>query len=180
MLSKLLRNAHTKATLFVFIFFYISIFSSYGQGMPIVLTYDTDDNFTIPELVTEIEVEVWGAGAAGLSGVKTKGGGGGAYARSILDVTPGQSYNVVIGIGGSPGGSPGGNSIFGNNLVLAAGGINDQGGLASSSIGGYASKGGNGGEVSMPLNLGGGGGAAAGPGGSGANGDVQFGGDGIG
>ncbi|MEJ6697075.1 MAG: hypothetical protein QNK55_06850, partial [Saprospiraceae bacterium] len=180
MLSKLLRNAHTKATLFVFVFFYISIFSSYGQGNDIVLTYNTNDNFTIPGWVTEIKVEVWGAGAPGLSGIKTKGGGGGAYAESTLMVTPGQLYNVVIGIGGSPGGSPGGNSIFGNNLVLAAGGINDQGGLASSSIGGYTSKGGNGGEVSMLLNHGGGGGAAAGPGGSGANGDVLMGGDGIG
>lgn len=64
-------------------------------------TYTTDGTFYVPAGVTEITIEVWGAGGAGGSGsIKTGGGGGGGYSRRVLSVKPGQPLAVYIGIGG--------------------------------------------------------------------------------
>jgi hypothetical protein len=64
--------------------------------------------FTVPDGVTSIVVEAWGAGGAG-GGVNGRsgrtrygaGGGGGAYAKKTLAVSPGEILNLVIGNGGS-------------------------------------------------------------------------------
>lgn len=66
--------------------------------------------FVVPENVYHIQIQCWGAGAAGAymdapgafqSPVSGAGGGGGAYARvNDYAVTPGQILTVVIGHGG--------------------------------------------------------------------------------
>lgn len=62
-------------------------------------------NFVVPAGVTEIMVEVWGAGSGGTSFSTVKEGSGGVsggYARTIQTVTPGQSCTYSIGIGSNP------------------------------------------------------------------------------
>lgn len=132
--------------------------------------------FTVPDGVTEITVEAWGAGGRG-GDVEGQGqvrgaggGGGGAYARSVFAVTSGNDYQLTVGAG-SESAEPGEDSEFqGPILVLAKGGdsvdTNDQagatGGLASDSEGNdvtYA--GGNG--AGRTGDDGGGGGSSAGP-----------------
>jgi hypothetical protein len=77
--------------------------------------------FIVPDGVTRIQVELWGAGGAGLSpnasGSGT-GGGSGMYARGLLSVVPGNVYLVKIGLGGNTSGSgDGGSTSFNNNLT---------------------------------------------------------------
>ena len=150
-------------------------------------TFTTNGTFTVPNNVTEIIVECWGAGGGGGRSTSTNtgrgGGGGGAYARSVLTVTPGDPYNLFIGQGG-----PGGNlsaldnsgmaTNFGNGVVVAVGGggvaNNDNtagaGGLASAcTFNDVAFSGGNGVNGS-------GGNSGAGGGGAGNN---SNGGDGV-
>lgn len=137
--------------------------------------------FTVPENVFEIKVEGWGGGgggggrAGGSSAGVSRGGGGGGYARTVLDVVPGQKYEVIVGAGGAggvpgDGGATGGNSIFRGPIdgvqeihMLAAGGV---GGAAS--ISGNGGDGGatNVGDVTYP----GGNGSAGGGGGAGTDG----------
>ena len=94
-------------------------------------------SFTVPQWVTQLTVEAWGAGGGGsatvINGAK-EGGGGGAYARSILTVLPETSFNYTVGAGGREG-ADGGSSSF-DVLVLADGGKTDRlSGLASASTG---------------------------------------------
>ncbi len=83
--------------------------------------------YTIPAGVTKIMVEVWGGGGGGgnssatVTGALSSGAGGG-YGRSILSVSSGTSYSVVVGAGGNAGGGDGGNSSFGT-LITSTGGI---------------------------------------------------------
>src|SRR5574343_410893 len=87
-------------------------------------------SFTIPSGITKIMIEVWGAGGGGgnssvsVVGTMTSGSGGG-YGKEIFSVTPGTTYSIVVGAGGTTGGGNGGNSSFGS-LISATGG---QGGL---------------------------------------------------
>ncbi|HEY7427982.1 MAG TPA: SdrD B-like domain-containing protein, partial [Gemmataceae bacterium] len=126
--------------------------------------YDTAGTYTwtAPAGVTDVTVQIWGAGGGGGGGGYDSGpttfgntaagyyggggGGGGAYVYiGSLSVTPGTNYSVVVGAGGaggasdgytgSPGGS-GGNSVFG--AVTNGGG----GGGAGSSRGGMGGMGG--------------------------------------
>lgn len=93
--------------------------------------------FTVPAGVTQVDVEVWGAGgggggsgdgsAGGIAGNYGGGGGAGGYARKLVTVTPGTGITVTVGAGGAgstggPGGAPGGASSFGAHCS-AAGGI---------------------------------------------------------
>lgn len=133
-------------------------------------------SFTVPAGVTQITVEVWGAGGrggdtAGNGRRNAGGGGGGAYARSTLVVTPGTTLTLRVGQGGNSS-APGEASWFGDtSTVLAEGGrsvalnSNDgaAGGLAANSIGNEAVfNGGDGAGTSG--NEGGGGGSSAGTG----------------
>ena len=132
--------------------------------------YTTPGTFTfvVPVGTASITVEAWGSGGgAGGSNVFFGGGsgGGGAYASSVISVLPGQTYQVVVGAGGTGGaGAPflgsaengfnGAESKFGASLVLAAGGKGGlgsnagstfgAGGLASASSGTIRFSGGNG------------------------------------
>jgi hypothetical protein len=72
-------------------------------------------NWTCPSGVTQILVEVWGAGGGGGAGVSRcigfngcgagfgGNGGSGGYNRSVISVIPGQVYQITIGSGGSGG-----------------------------------------------------------------------------
>lgn len=129
-------------------------------------------SFTVPQGVTQITVEAWGAGGgSSSSGSRRPGGGGGAYARSILDVTPGQVYTIVTGIGGGQG-QAGGNSVLSlgaSELVRAPGGqagtISGNSGTGGSGgsggVGQVTFSGGRGGDTSGNR-TGGGGGSSAG------------------
>jgi uncharacterized repeat protein (TIGR01451 family) len=132
--------------------------------------------FTVPNGVTSITVECWGAGGGGGRSTSNNsgrgGGGGGAYAGSTLSVTPGDTYTVVVGQGGTGGNltalqNTGGSTIFGANLVVAVGGggvANNSntagaGGLYTACIGAVRISGGNGANGSGGNSGGGGGGA---------------------
>jgi hypothetical protein len=77
-------------------------------------------NFIVPAGVTEIMVELWGAGSGGTSTSnieKSFGGTSGGYARTVQNVTPGQSCSYTIGQGSSGASASfviadGGNTIF--------------------------------------------------------------------
>lgn len=139
-------------------------------------------NWVCPAGVTSITVECWGAGGAGesvtsyTSGYKIgAGGGGGAYSKSTISVTPGTSYPFSIGAAGTPAAN-GGDTTFKTTTVVAKGGGsvnqgNNFGGAASSGTGDVRYSGGNGaaGGINGSIVISGPGGAAAGPGGNGDN-----------
>jgi hypothetical protein len=61
--------------------------------------------FTVPEGVTHIVIEAWGAGGSGGSAADccccqaTPGGGGGGYASATVSTCPGEKYTVCVGGG---------------------------------------------------------------------------------
>lgn len=130
--------------------------------------FSASGNWVCPMGVTSVTVEAWGKGADGQNysgSVGGSGGGAGAYARSILSVTPGDTYVISIG-------SPTWFSLIGtiptdaSEGVLAVGGSGSSGGAAGSCIGTIAFTGGNGGAGdtnSTPTYSGGGGGGGASP-----------------
>jgi len=87
--------------------------------------YGENGTWTVPDRVTEIEVEVAGAGGGGGS---TKPGGNGALVQAAISVTGGMTFDVGVGGGGEStrarqsGG--GGASIMesGDILIIAGGG----------------------------------------------------------
>jgi hypothetical protein len=80
--------------------------------------------FTVPEGVTRLHVELWGGGGGGGGGiidyllVRLPGGGGngGAYARAIIEISPGETYRLVVGAGGA--GDPWGNGAGGGATFI--------------------------------------------------------------
>lgn len=96
--------------------------------------------FTVPAGVSAILVEAWGGGGGGggssfgpNDAAGGGGGGGGGYGKSIISVTPGQVFNLVVGAGGAKGigsgvvccidggnGGNGGDSTFGAGPLLRA------------------------------------------------------------
>ena len=149
--------------------------------------------FTVPDGVTQITVQMWGAGGGGGSGNDGRGGGGGGgFAQAVIAVSPGQVINVTVGAGGGVG-AAGGNTIFstGSFSVQANGGGSTTGtaggsGGGSNFTGSFVSTasftGGNGGSGQTGGNRGGGGGGgsatASANGGNGGNGDNNSGGAG--
>lgn len=85
--------------------------------------------FVVPDGVTRLSIELYGAGGGGgavlASGCAVGGGGagGGAYTSTILAVQPGQTLQIVVGkhgTGGPSAGNGGDTQILdGNNSVLA-------------------------------------------------------------
>lgn len=155
----------------------ICAFGVAGSAIADTVTYTESGTFSVPSGVTDVTVYAWGAGGGGASNNSQgrAGGGGGAFAaRMSVPVTPGNSYNVNVGLGGiagSPNGSPGGASSFSGDAGVSViadggkGGANLAGGLGgsvASSTGdaGLVFAGGNGGNGF--INAGGGGGAGAG------------------
>lgn len=150
--------------------------------------FDADGTFNVPDDVSEVTVEVWGAGAAGGGGAITAppgggGGGGGGYAKGTLTVTPGGSESIVIGAGGTdlPSQRDGGPSYFRDSSTLqatggltgqngSAGGLGGAGGTGSGSAATLTQTGGSGGDGGTTPDTGGGGGGVAGETGDGGNG----------
>ncbi|HCD86800.1 MAG TPA: hypothetical protein DEQ87_04045, partial [Algoriphagus sp.] len=100
--------------------------------------------WVVPNGVTQIIVEAWGGGGRGglRSGNEAGGGGGGGYSRSILTVSPGNSFNYSVGRGGNNSNINGGNTTFGTGL-LARGGT----GVGNSGTGGAGGSVGTGNDV---------------------------------
>lgn len=73
--------------------------------------FTSSGTVTVPSGVSRLLVEMWGGGGGGGGGVggsvAVAGGGGGAggYTRAVVAVTPGATYNIVVGAGGSVGSS---------------------------------------------------------------------------
>jgi parallel beta-helix repeat protein len=166
-----------------------SMETSYGEDVTfttmvaIVTTFTTTGagNWTAPAGVSSLTVEVWGGGGrggsitSGSSEVAGGGGGGGGYSKSVITVTPGQSYAYFVGAGSGTT-SPGQDSYFINASTLMAKGGNSAadnsltaatGGSSTTGAGTTKYSGGNGASGSTGSNRAGGGGSSAG---TGANG----------
>lgn len=105
------------------------------------VTYDTPGTYTwvCPAGVAIAYVTCVGAGGGGGGGnsgtYQGSGGGGGGSARTLLSVTPGASYAIVVGAGGTGGtagnqGASGTNSTWQSTVVIgnAGGGGRENGG----------------------------------------------------
>lgn len=106
--------------------------------------FDISGTWVCPANVTKIKVECIGRGGLGagtvfanLPNFGTGGGGGGAYASSRLDVVPGTSYTVNIGVGavGTYFNTP--TTVYADNGTAGTGSspAGAAGGLAANSIG---------------------------------------------
>jgi hypothetical protein len=120
--------------------------------------FASSGTWTCPAGVTQIIVQLWGAGGGGGSGsagyttgsgpvgcVQICGsigslpyggnggvGGNGGYLRDFVSVVPGQTYSIIVGIGGAGGNSPSCNTIsFNPGNIGTAGGLTSFGGLLS-------------------------------------------------
>ena len=133
----------------------------FGSG---VQTFYGSATFTVPAGVTQVEVEVWGAGSgsyASLSGAPSGGGAGGGYARKrVAGLYPGQLIPVSVGPGGNAGttGAPasaGASSSFGSYVSATGGALNAQAGVGSPGNGGTPGGIGVGGDVNSSGSSGG-------------------------
>lgn len=144
---------------------------------PNVISYTTAGTYTytVPDDVTQVYVQAWGAGGRGATRSGRNGtgggGGGGAYAAGMLDVVPGETYQVIVGVGGNSNSSTRAASSSFNynnpNSIVAEGGYNvannttngGEGGSIAGSIGTIRFAGGHGAN-GIDSRSGGGGGAA--------------------
>jgi len=79
-----------------------------GTGVPNGMQEFTtvgDNAFVVPQNITALLVEVWGAGGGAGTGFNCSGGwgGAGAYSRTVIDVIPGETLTINIGAGGANG-----------------------------------------------------------------------------
>ncbi len=133
--------------------------------------FTSSGTFVVPPGVTSIQVELIGAGGNG-AGNGGGGGGGGGYARGTYAVSPGTSYSIVVGTGGSQLATIiGGLGIFagaGNNGTTVGNPNIGGGGLGGQGQGGQVNHTGGTGGGGYYTYFGGGGGGAAGPTGNGS------------
>ncbi|MCR9015113.1 T9SS type A sorting domain-containing protein [Aquiflexum gelatinilyticum] len=133
---------------------------AFAQCDPIgPITTTGSGEFIVPDGVTSITVEVWGAGGKGgsrTSNGRGGGGGGGAYSQSVFTVTPRQIFNYNVGAGSNTT-AAGEDTWFGSATTLMAKGgasvpnnnINGgQGGQATAGYGDVRYSGGNGSNAS--------------------------------
>ena len=131
--------------------------------------------WTVPDGVTSVSVVAVGGGGAGLDNwANPAGSGGGLGWKNNITVTPGATYQVVVGAGGNSDGDPrGGNSYFINPSIVAGyGGGNPGYGLtggpnANNNGGGFVGDGGGAGGSASNWTGGGGAGGYTGRGGDG-------------
>lgn len=153
------------------------------------------DPWEVPTGVRSLTVEAWGAGSTGqavgppAAQNARPGGGGGAYIRSVIPVTPGETLRFRVGEGGDRNenahrGFSGNHSTVyrGSDILAEARGsdaatgtmIPGTGGQASASIGDIKFSGGDGAVREALLGAGGGGGGSASAGGDGSDGSPGF------
>jgi len=143
-----------------------------------VQTFTSSGVFAVPMGVTQVEVEVWGAGSgsfASVPGLASGGGSGGGYARKLITgLIPGQVVPATVGAGGIAGTTSGvaptvgGASSFGQFVSASGGGLNYLATTAQPENGATPSGTGIGGDVNIAgsagqagiMNQGGMGGAA--------------------
>ena len=96
----------------------LSLGASYAY-MGLVASFSS--TWTCPTGVTSIQVECWGAGGAGGSAAAAStsnrsggGGGAGSYVKKTITVSPGTTYNVIVGQGGYKGRTEFANGYYGN------------------------------------------------------------------
>ena len=121
-----------------------------------------------------------GGGAGGYINSFGGGGGGGGFISSSLSVTPGTTYTMVVGAGGTGAGGAGTNSSITGVAIASGGGAGGQAGSYSGGGGGYPGGSGGGGGSSGGSAPGGGGAGVSGQGNSGGNGNTYSGGGGGG
>jgi hypothetical protein len=166
---------------------FLGFSTSFGQTT-VNFTTTGNGTWTAPCDVTSITLEVWGAGGGGqrAEGNPAAGGGGagGGYVRTTYAVTPGTTYNLYVGTGGT--GNSGGNGqstwFDTNTTIIAVGGQGAGGAVTTNNtwgagatafttgnIGGtiISTYGGNGGNAGN--NFSGGGGSSAGTAANGAD-----------
>lgn len=84
-----------------------------------------DQSFKIPDNVTQITVQLWGAGGGGeFNGVHR--GGNGGYTKATFLVSAGKTYKIIVGKGGVLGGTTA--AYGGGGYMTAAGGKGGSGG----------------------------------------------------
>jgi hypothetical protein len=109
-----------------------------------VQAFTASGTFTVPAGVTEVEVEIWGAGSgswASVAGITGGGGSGGGYARKrVSGLTPGAAVSVALGAGGS--------SAFGSYCSASGGTVNPSNTLAYPASGNIAGTG-TGGDLNL-------------------------------
>ena len=83
--------------------------------------FQFNGQWVVPTNINLVKIELWGGG--GLGGF-FGGGGGGAFATGILDVNPGDTLNITIGLGSTNFGGSGGISTVsrGSDFISAYGG----------------------------------------------------------
>lgn len=108
-----------------------SLVPGFGSGVEVI---SASGSFVVPAAISQVEVEVWGAGSgsfASTSSIASGGGSGGGYARKrVTGLTPGQIIPVTIGVGGVGGttggvaATAGGSSSFGTYVSATGGSLN--------------------------------------------------------
>ena len=88
---------------------------------------------TVPSWAGQMVVKLWGAGGGYGSDIVNDeiSGGGGAFSQATLNVTPGETFVLVVGQSGLDGGGLGAND--------GSGGVGDSGYFGGSGVGGQAS-----------------------------------------
>lgn len=89
-------------------------------------------SWNAPNGVTHVMVEMWGGGGGGGSSDPASivcfgmGGGGATYSRSVIAVTPGTTYTILVGGGGqnNQDGNPSQMALGAQILISASGGAN--------------------------------------------------------
>ncbi len=111
----------------------------------------TQGVWTAPAGVSAVRLRIWGGGGAGGNGFGSAGGGGGGggYAEGYAGVTPGQSFNVLVGNGGAGSGAGGGTSSFGSVASATGGAAGASGSSGAAGLG--ASSGGIGSGLALAI-----------------------------
>lgn len=157
------------------------VLSDLGLGMRGTAVFTSTATWTCPAGVTTVYIDACGGGGGGAYGTLNAtggGGGGGAQAvrRSAINVSPGQTYTITIGLGGVAGvtgavdGGNGGVTSLGS-LISLAGGIGGKNNGTGSAPGGGGGTYGISGNYTSSLSSGGPGGqcifGSSGPSGNG-------------